>query len=61
MALKWWTRRAQVPSFKEVDEEYTEVKYRTVKRDKEVWVKKIVQEDVRHTCGGCGGGFSARS
>lgn len=38
--------KRQVPGFKEVDEEYTTVEHRSVMRDKEVWVKKVVQEEV---------------
>ena len=33
----------QVPGWKEVDEEYTVVKHRPVKVQKEVWVKKLVE------------------
>lgn len=39
-------RLVEVPGFKEIDEEYTTVEHRSVMRDKEVWVKKIVQEEV---------------
>lgn len=39
-------RLVEVPGYKEVDEEYTTVEHRAVMRDKEVWVKKVVQEEV---------------